>query len=185
MEAEFRPTWLGKLRAFLYRPAACYISYRFVGDPTEYYSRFITCMGRSGCMVTPFIHDNPGVLRFYQPGDDLDALKRIEVFGFSCDPGDEKYFKQRHPHPLLLSSRADSAGVAAAAGAARKIACATPSGALARGAAAQPPEGDCRANQPRSRQRDDHTAPQPGVAVRLVFQPQLLPRLASARPAPG
>jgi hypothetical protein len=94
MEAEFQPTWLGKLRAFIYRPAACYISYRFAGEPTEYYSRFITCMGRSGCMVTPFISDNLGVLQFYRPGDELNDMRRIELFGFSCDPGDEKYFKQ-------------------------------------------------------------------------------------------
>ena len=94
VEAEIQPTWLGKLRAFLYRPAACYVSYRFIGEPTEYYSRFITCMGRSGCMVSPFISDNLGMLQFYRPGDDLNDMRKIEVLGFSCDPGDEKYFRK-------------------------------------------------------------------------------------------
>ena len=45
-------------------------------------------------MVTPFISDDLGVLQFYRPGDELNDMRRIELFGFSCDPGDEKYFKQ-------------------------------------------------------------------------------------------
>jgi hypothetical protein len=94
MEAQLHYSCLGQLRAWVYRPTPCYISFRLAGEPTEYWNRFMAGIGGAGCMLTPLLADNRDLLKFYRPGDGLNDFRRVEVFGFSCDPGDEKYFKK-------------------------------------------------------------------------------------------
>jgi hypothetical protein len=102
MEVEIKHSWLGSLLSFFYKPRPCYLAYKFVGDPRSYWARFATSIGGAGCLLTPFIGDTRDLLKFYRPGNDLNDFKRIESFGFFCDPGDEKFF-QKDIHVRLYS----------------------------------------------------------------------------------
>ena len=93
MEADIEHSLLGKMLSFLYKPPACYLGYHCVGESRDSANRFVTAMGGSGCLLTPFIVSNADLMKLYQPGNGLDGLLRIESFGFVCEPGDRKFFR--------------------------------------------------------------------------------------------
>jgi hypothetical protein len=94
VEADITHSVLGKLRALFYQPRPCYIAYRFLGDAESRSARFLTSIGGGGCLLNPFIGGVQDLIKFYRPGEDLASLRKVESFGFFCDPGDEKYFQK-------------------------------------------------------------------------------------------
>jgi hypothetical protein len=93
MEADIEHSLLGKLLSFFYKPPPCYLSYRCVGETRDSANRFVTALGSSGCMLTPLITTNADLLKLYRPGGGLVGLLRVESFGFVCEPGDRKLFR--------------------------------------------------------------------------------------------
>jgi hypothetical protein len=98
-EVEIRRSLLGKALSFFYKPRLCYIGYRCVGIPTEQDAeRFITQLGRGGCMLTPLVENNWDLLDFYASRNDLSKLRnlsdlrRMEDFAFFYKPGDQWAF---------------------------------------------------------------------------------------------
>jgi tetratricopeptide (TPR) repeat protein len=94
MEVDIRHSELGRLLAFCFKPPPCYLVCRLLAEETKHSrSRFVSSMGTSGCLISPFIDDNTELLKLYQPSNDLSDLQRVESFGFGCDPADQKFFK--------------------------------------------------------------------------------------------
>ena len=91
-EVEIRHSLLGKALSFFYKPRLCYIGYHCAGIPEQHGERFITQLGRSGCMLTPLVENGDDLLNFYASHNDASALRRIKDFGFFCEPGDELFF---------------------------------------------------------------------------------------------
>ena len=55
LEVEIRRSLLGKALSFFYKPRLCHIGYHCVGTSEEHAARFITQLGRGGCMLTPLV----------------------------------------------------------------------------------------------------------------------------------
>ena len=99
VEVEIRRSLLGKALSFFYKPRLCYIGYHCVGIPKEHDAeRFLTQLGRSGCMLTPLVENNWDLLNFYASRNelsklrDLSELRRIEDFAFLYKPGSRLFF---------------------------------------------------------------------------------------------
>jgi tetratricopeptide (TPR) repeat protein len=94
MEVDIQHSLAGKLLSFCFKPPPCHLVCRLLEDERKYSrSRFVSSMGTSGCLISPFIDDNTELLKLYQPSNDLSDLQRVESFGFGCDPADQKFFK--------------------------------------------------------------------------------------------
>jgi hypothetical protein len=93
MEVEVRRSLTGKLRAVVYKPAALSLGLRLVGQTDYSFSRFVTSMGASGCLLNPLIENNSDLLKLYERGEALSGLKVVESFAFGCDPASRKFFK--------------------------------------------------------------------------------------------
>jgi hypothetical protein len=93
MEVDIGHSLLGKVRSFLYKPPACYLVYRCVGQTNIIFRRFVTSICSSGCLLTPFISDDGDLLAFYRAGKRPNDLQRVESIGFFCAPADRKYFQ--------------------------------------------------------------------------------------------
>ena len=94
MEARIQPSFLGKLRALLYKPARCYLCTYFAGSTDYTRFPFITSMGPCGCLLSPFIQTNEELVKLYEAASGPKGLPRVEKIAFECRPGDEKYFNK-------------------------------------------------------------------------------------------
>jgi hypothetical protein len=92
IEVEIRRSLLGKALSLFYRPRLCYIGYHCAGTPGEQTARFMTQLGRGGCILTPLVENNWDLLALYAAREDLSALPRVQDFRFFCEPGDELFF---------------------------------------------------------------------------------------------
>jgi tetratricopeptide (TPR) repeat protein len=94
MEVDIQHSLAGGLLSFCFKPAPCYLDCRLLADESRYSrTRFVSSMGTSGCLISPFIDDNSELLKLYQPAHDLSDGQRVESFGLSCDPSDHRFFK--------------------------------------------------------------------------------------------
>jgi tetratricopeptide (TPR) repeat protein len=94
MEVDIQHSLAGKLVSFCFKPPPCYLDCRLLAGETKYSrSRFVSSMGTSGCLISPFIDDNTELLKLYQPAHDLSDCQRVESFGLGCDPADHRFFK--------------------------------------------------------------------------------------------
>jgi hypothetical protein len=91
IEAQFKLTLLGKLRAWFYKPPSCTFVGRYAGTQTTLSGRFLTTLGPVGAMINPDIASNSELLRLYLPREDLHDLKCLAGFAFT-DAGFENYF---------------------------------------------------------------------------------------------
>jgi hypothetical protein len=96
METGIEHSLLGRLRSFVYKPAPCFIGWRFVGETEARYRRYVTSMGSSGCLITPFISDNDELLKFYGAENGPAGLRQIQSITISCQPSDTKYFEDNY-----------------------------------------------------------------------------------------
>jgi tetratricopeptide (TPR) repeat protein len=94
MEVDIQHSLAGRLLSFCFKPPPCYLVCRFMAEEARNEStRFVSSMGDSGCLISPFINDNTELLKLYQPSNDLSDSQRVESFGFGCVPADQKFFK--------------------------------------------------------------------------------------------
>jgi tetratricopeptide (TPR) repeat protein len=94
MEVDIQHSLAGKLVSFCFKPPPCYLDCRLLADESRYSrTRFVSSMGTSGCLISPFIDDNSELLKLYQPAHELSDGQRVESFGLSCDPADHRFFK--------------------------------------------------------------------------------------------
>lgn len=93
VETTIERSFLGKLRSFLYKPAPCFILWHFAGETERRYRRYVTSMGGTGCMITPFIGDNDQLLKFYRGTNRLQEFQQIRSFTIACQPSDAKFFE--------------------------------------------------------------------------------------------
>ncbi|PWU18892.1 MAG: hypothetical protein C5B50_07700 [Verrucomicrobia bacterium] len=91
MEVEIRHSWLGKLLSFLYQAPDCYLSLSAPGRPVSYF-KFVTTVGGTGCLLSPYIFNKYDLLQFYLGDASPDRMTIPESFSFLTRPGDQKFF---------------------------------------------------------------------------------------------
>lgn len=88
VQADIEPSWLGRLRNFLYKPPHIYLEVEDTAGTSSTY-RMPAPIGRAGFIVNPLIDDLMGFVNFTsdRPG------RNLSRFAIKITPGDEKYFK--------------------------------------------------------------------------------------------
>ena len=95
MEADIEYSLLGKVRAFLYKPPACYIDLCQATKPVPVARRFVPSMGRCGFLLSPFLGESSDLLKLYQPGTSRNEWGAIQSFTLRCAPGDGVFFRNQ------------------------------------------------------------------------------------------
>ena len=107
LEADLEYSWLGKARAFFYKPPSCSMALRQAAQPEVVEKKFVASMGRCGFLLSPFLGESRDLLRLYQPSEHSGEAGVVQSFTLRCDPGSRRFFRD---HVTLRLYRAGEFG---------------------------------------------------------------------------
>ena len=91
LEADVRPSGLGRMRSFALRPAPLRIRLEVEGREKPISRRYVASMGTSGFLLSPYIESSEDFANAYRHGGAL--LHAVRAVRFECAPEDRRFFE--------------------------------------------------------------------------------------------